>query len=113
MKLLLQFLVIFAFWGLGEGISYLCGGMVPGSLIGMVLLFVALCTKLVKPSWVEQAASYFAKYMVALFVPSAVGIMVVWDLLSAHLVPILIVVSLSAILTMVVVALMFQKLNNR
>ncbi len=113
MKLLLQFLIIFAFWEVGEGVSCLCNGAVPGSLIGMILLFAALSTNLLKSSWVDRAAAYFSKYMVALFLPSAVGIMVVWSQLSEHIVPVILIILISTALTMVLVALIYQKLNKR
>ncbi len=113
MKLLLQFLIIFAFWALGEGVSHLCNGAVPGSLVGMILLFAALSSGLLKSDWVDRAASYFSKYMVALFLPSAVGIMVVWNQLSEYIVPVILIILVSTALTMVLVARIYQRLNKK
>lgn len=112
MKLLFQFLVILLFWGIGEAISYLCQGLVPGSLIGMILLFVALSTNLIKSKWVDSAARYFSKYMVMLFLPSAVGIMVSWSLMGEYIIPIVIIVTLSTALTMLIASWIQQKITK-
>lgn len=42
------FIILF-FYALGEGVAWLVQGFIPGSVIGMLLLFTALCLKLVKP----------------------------------------------------------------
>lgn len=113
MKLILQFLIIFLFWGIGEGISYLCHGAIPGSLTGMILLFVTLSTNLLDSKWVEQAAKYFTKYMVMLFLPSAVGIMVCWNLISEHIISIVIIVITTTALTMLTAAYIQQRLTKK
>ena len=41
--------IILLFYAAGEFIGTLTGGLIPGSVIGMILLFAALCGKVVKP----------------------------------------------------------------
>ena len=42
-------IIILLFYAAGEFIGTLTGGLIPGSVIGMILLFAALCGKVVKP----------------------------------------------------------------
>ncbi|MBO7318020.1 MAG: CidA/LrgA family protein, partial [Bacteroidales bacterium] len=41
--------IILSFYAVGIGISHLIGGIIPGSVCGMLLLFAALCMRIVKP----------------------------------------------------------------
>lgn len=41
---------------LGNGMSGLINGIIPGSVIGMVLLFLALLSKIVKPEMIHKPA---------------------------------------------------------
>ena len=47
--MLLQVFHILFFYFVGECISHFIHGFIPGSVIGMVLLFLALAFKVVKP----------------------------------------------------------------
>jgi len=68
--------VIFLFYFIGNLISSLTGGIIPGSVIGMVLLFLSLFSGLVKPDKVRPVAKTITKHMAIYFVPVGVGIMV-------------------------------------
>lgn len=48
---------------------------VPGSVIGMVMLFVLLMTGVIKLSWVEAASGLLIKHLAFFFIPIAVGLM--------------------------------------
>ena len=113
MKYLIQFIIVLAFWAAGEGISSLIGGVVPGSLLGMILLFTALVTGVLKESMVKDACSVIIKYMVLFFVPAAVGIMAAWDIVSANFAAIITAAVVSTILVIVVVGWVQQKLGKR
>ena len=59
MQTLIKIFFIFFFFWLGEFISYLMGEFVPGSVIGMILLFLALQTKLIKEEHVDTPAKAY------------------------------------------------------
>lgn len=113
MKFALQFVVILAFWALGEGVSWLINGVLPGSVIGMILLFLALVLGLVKESLVETAAKWLLKYMVLFFLPAAVGLMASWEIIGDNLFAIVLSVVVSLVLVIGVVGLLQQKLGKR
>ncbi|WP_261817287.1 CidA/LrgA family protein [Vibrio gallicus] len=48
---------------------------VPGSVIGLILLFLSLVSGIVQPHWVQPSASFLIKYMIILFIPTSVGLM--------------------------------------
>ncbi len=58
--------IILLFFVLGEWVGWLINGFIPGSVIGMILLFAALCLKIVKPEWIKPVAKFLCDNM-ALF----------------------------------------------
>ncbi|QMV14748.1 CidA/LrgA family protein [Vibrio spartinae] len=61
---------------------------IPGSVLGMLILFIALASGLLPVSWVKPGASLFIRYMVFLFVPISVGLMTHFDTLIENALPI-------------------------
>ncbi len=78
MKYLFQFCIIMIFVFIGEVMEHLIPLPIAGSIYGLVLLFLALCTGIVKLSWVEDVATGFHKIMGLFFVAPAVAIIDIW-----------------------------------
>ena len=74
--------IILLFYAAGEFIGTLTGGLIPGSVIGMILLFAALCGKVVKPETVRPVARFLTDNMGLFFLPAGVGIVNAMDILS-------------------------------
>ena len=68
---------ILLFWLIGNALSILTGGYVSGNIIGMILLFAALCMRWVKAETVRPAAKFLLGAMALFFVPYGVGTIVV------------------------------------
>jgi len=62
---------------------------IPGSIIGMLILFGLLASGLLPVQWVKPGANLFIRYMVLLFIPISVGLMVHFDMLINNIWPIL------------------------
>ena len=77
------FIVLF-FFALGELVGWLVNGFIPGSVIGMMLLFTALCLKWVKPERIKPVARFLCDNMALFFVPAGVGIVNALDILSQY-----------------------------
>ena len=75
---------------------------VPGSIYGMILLFILLCTGVVKIHHVKDVSKFLLDIMPILFVPSAVGIMSEFDQLKGSWSQIIIITIVTTIVTMVV-----------
>ncbi|MFB9992734.1 CidA/LrgA family protein [Deinococcus oregonensis] len=65
--------VLVAFAALGEGLMRLLHWPLPGSVVGMVLLWAALGLRLVRLHWIEPAADGLLGILGLLFVPATVG----------------------------------------
>ena len=109
MRILFGFFIILLFWGLGVTLAHFTGNIVPGSVIGMLLLFLSLCLKIVKPGQIKAVAGFLTKNMSLFFVPAGVGIMVYFDVLKDGW-PFIVVASvLSTWAVLIVVSLIQEK----
>lgn len=98
--ILLQLLIIFAFLAIGELVVWLTDVPIPSSIIGMLLLTVALQLRLVKLRQVEGLADFLVKNLGFFFVPAGIGVMVHFDLIAKQWMPIIVasVVSIVVVL---------------
>lgn len=106
------FIVLF-FFALGELVGWLTGGFIPGSVIGMVLLFAALCLKIVKPDRIKPVAKFLCENMALFFVPAGVGIVNALDILSQYWEAVLVACAVSTVIVIVVVASIQQWFETR
>ena len=107
------FLIILIFLIVGKAISAQLPMVFPGSIIGLILLFLGLTTRLIKIDWVLSSANFTLKYMVILFIPLAVGLINYFDLLLANWIVILFSTFFSSFLIMFSVGHLFQRLNKK
>lgn len=78
-----QCLVLFGLCLLGAVIGELSPVSVPGSVVGMVLLFVCLMTGIVKVEQVEDVADFLQKNMAFFFVPMCANILEELEILKS------------------------------
>lgn len=105
--------IILLFYVIGIGASHLIGGVIPGSVCGMLLLFAALCLGIVKPDNVRSVARALTQNMAVLFVPAGVGIMAQYDLIAQNWVGILTITIVCTLLVLLSTGGIAQYLNNR
>ena len=74
MRLLVGIAWLWAFLGLGTAAVEALGLPLPGSVAGMLLLWAALETRLVRLDWLERGASSLLGVLGLLFVPAGVGL---------------------------------------
>lgn len=86
MDKLKQLLWLLAFSYIGEIISLMISSTIaiPGSVIGMVLLFFALHFKLLAIEQVDEVGSWLTDNMAFLFVPAGVGLMTQFSVLGGN-----------------------------
>ncbi|MGM7414066.1 CidA/LrgA family protein [Lactococcus lactis] len=102
MKIYLQLLIIFGFSFIGNVISNVFRLPVPGSILGMILLFLALQFKIIEFRHVDEAGSFLINNMTILFLPAGVGIMAKWNLISHFWAQILLIVVGALIINMLI-----------
>lgn len=109
MTLIKQISFFLAFWFLGEVISHFLISSIPGSIIGMLLLVLALEFKIIKPKDVNHVANFLLNNMAMFFIPAGVGLMLYVDILKDEWIPISIAITGSAMLVLAVVGWMNNK----
>jgi len=96
------FAILLALQFLGELISTRLALPIPGNVLGMGLLLLALNLKLVRPEWLAEAVELLLSNLALFFVPAGVGVMVYFDLLAAEWLPIVVATVLSTFVVMAV-----------
>ncbi len=107
---LLSFAILLAALAIGMGLQILLETSVPGSVLGMLVLFFALRFGLIKLEWVKPSANLIIRYMVLLFVPISVGLMEHFDMLMSNALPILATAVGGSLLVLVSLAWMLERL---
>ena len=90
--------MVFAF--LGELLHHFIPLPIPASIYGIVLLFLALETKILKVSDIKETSSFLIAIMPLMFLPPAVGVIESWNLLRESWFPYVVVTLLSTIVVM-------------
>lgn len=102
--------IIFGLCLAAEGISALLPVPFPASVISMVLLLVLLLAGVVKERHIGRTCSFFVNNMAFFFIPPCVGILEYLDVLSACLVPFLLIAVFTTPLVYLVTAWVIQLL---
>ncbi|MDG2942833.1 CidA/LrgA family protein [Exercitatus varius] len=98
-------IILYAMLFLGEWITRLIPLGIPGSIIGLLLLFLGLTTRIIKVQWIFFGAGLLIRYMAVLFVPVSVGVMKYSDLLVSQAKALVIPNVVSSLTTLIVVGL--------
>ena len=113
MKLLYQFGVILAVTFVGELLYALLPLPIPASIYGLIVMLICLGTKVVKLSQVKIAADFLIDIMPPMFIPAAVGLIVVWGDLKEILIPVVVITCLSTVIVMVCTGKVTQTLKKK
>lgn len=108
MRYLKQLVIILAVSFLGELLHYLIPLPVPASIYGLVLMFLALCTGLIKLSAVRDTGKFLLDIMPVMFIPAAVGLVDSWGFLAPILLPVTVITVVTTVLVMGVAGLVSQ-----
>ena len=106
-------LIILCFYLSGQAIARITGDFLPGSIIGMILLFIALSIRLVKPHYLRQSVRFLMNNMILFFIPVGVGLMNSYDLVLDNIASIAAASLISTVLVIVVVGRIAQKMEKK
>lgn len=113
MKYLKQCFIIFTFSLAGESLSRWIGLPVPGAIYGFVLLFIALCSGLLKEEHISQTADFLIAVMPVFFISPAVNLLAYYKLLADNLVPIVTILLVSTFLVFCISGLVTKALRKK
>lgn len=77
---------------------------IPGSIIGMLIMFLLLALQILPAKWVNPGCFVLIRYMALLFVPIGVGVMQYYDVLKAQFGPIVVSCAISTLVVFLVVS---------
>ncbi|AIR67230.1 CidA/LrgA family protein [Cedecea neteri] len=78
--------------------------VIPGSIIGMLILFVLLSLQILPAKWVKPSCHLLIRYMALLFVPIGVGVMQYYDVLKAQFGPVVVSCLISTLVVLIIVS---------
>lgn len=102
MKYIKQFGIILTITCIGEIIKTFVPLPIPGSIYGLILLFVLLMTGILKLEQVKDTGKFLIEIMPLMFIPAAVGLLNSWEQLSSMVVPVCVIIVVSTFLVMIV-----------
>lgn len=111
--LVLEFIIIFGISYLGEILSKSLSLPVPGTVIGMFLLFIALYFKIIKVKQIEKAVNILLINMAIFFIPPGVRLISSLDYMKGNWVKIIVLMVLTTLITMIVTGRVVQYLVER
>lgn len=86
---------------------------IPGSILGIVLVFILLETKVLRLEWMELGANWLLAELLLFFIPAAVGVMKYFPMLESDGIQILVVVLFSTVTVMVSSGLIATLISRR
>lgn len=113
MKLLNQFGIIVFVTFLGEMLHYFIPLPIPSSIYGLALMLLFLSIKLIKLEQVKTAADFLLDIMPPMFIPAAVGLILVWNDLQKVLIPVVAITFITTILVMAVTGVTAQAVIHK
>ena len=113
MKYLKQFCIILLFTVLGEALHALLPLPVPAAIYGLVLLFLALLFRLIRPEAIRETSGFLVSLLPLLFVAPLVGLAASFDLIRGDILVILLIIVVGLVLTFGVSGAVVQGLLNR
>ncbi|HBG0319672.1 TPA: CidA/LrgA family protein, partial [Clostridioides difficile] len=110
-----QLVIILSIWVIGEYISSFIQGiiLIPGSIVGMLLLFLLLQFKVLDLSSIENVSGFFLDNMAIFFIPAGVSLIKSLDLIRENVLVLLLVICLSTLIVMYTTGIIVEKMIKK
>ncbi|MCI9975930.1 CidA/LrgA family protein [Clostridioides difficile] len=115
MKVFNQLVIILCIWVIGEYISSFIQEiiLIPGSIVGMLLLFLLLQLKVLDLSSIENISGFFLDNMAIFFIPAGVSLIKSLDLIKENVLVLLLVICLSTLIVMYATGVIVEKMIKK
>ena len=116
MKVFVGTFILLAYLAIGNLLSGLLGGFIPGSVVGMLLLFLSLMTGIIKDKLIRPVASFLTDNMMIFFMPAFMGIMDLWGVVKMNFwawMAVLVISTLVVLMTTGLVETVMERFSNR
>lgn len=105
--------ILILYYLLGVAIVEATGIIIPGSIIGLLLLWLSLYFNLIKIQHVQKGANFMLAFLTLFFIPSTVAIIDYPELLTKAGAVLMIAVILSTLFTIIVTGKVSQYIEKR
>ncbi|WP_226670200.1 CidA/LrgA family protein [Metabacillus litoralis] len=112
-RITLQIALLYMIYLLGGFIQSVSHIPVPGSIVGMLLLFIALYFKVVKRKWFSLGGSFLLNHLPLLFIPATVGVIDYLELFKGKGLLTIVIAFFSTFIVMVVSSFISDLLLNK
>jgi holin-like protein len=112
MKLLRQFGIILLIVFIGEAIQRLLKIPIPGNVIGMILLFIALNKGIIKLDMIGEISSFLLDHLSFFYIPAGVGLIAYISVLKSDGIAITLISVITTIMVMLVTAFTVQAVRR-
>lgn len=110
--MILGLVQILLWQGMGELISHFLLPMIPGPVLGLVLLLLFLFVRGEVPESVALVSNAFSQHLGLLFIPAATGVVLFLPQLRAHALAVIVALLVSVLLTVAITALVLRLLSS-
>lgn len=111
-KYLKQLMIILMAYFLGVIIQLAFNLPIPGTVLGLILLFLGLYFKIIKVEMIEDICEILISFMSFLFVPAGVGLMTSFNLLKGKVIAFSVIIIISTIVVWIVTAYVVKFLRK-
>lgn len=112
MKILRESIIILSIYLIGEILSKSLSLPIPGNILGMLLLLLLLCTKVIKVNQIESISNFFLDHLAFFFIPAGVGLLTSFNLIKDSLVIILIICIITTSIVLVITGKVVELIIN-
>lgn len=113
MKLFREALIIFGIYLLGELVSSVLHLPIPGNIVGMVILFILLYTKIIKVENISNVTNFLLNHLAFFFIPAGVGLMTSLGIIKSTWWQLLVVCLLTTIIIIGVTGIVVQAISRK
>lgn len=113
MKLLRECGILLGICFLGEMFHNILNLAIPGNVLGMIILFICLYTKVIKLEMICNISNFLLDHLAFFFIPAGVGLISYFDLLKQQLVEILLISLITTIIIMATTGTTVQFIKRR
>jgi holin-like protein len=111
-KIIGQIGLIHLFLFLGAAVKAVVPVPIPASMIGLLILLLALLLGIIKLEWIEQGGNWLLAELLLFFIPSAVGIVNYEEMFSWQGIESVLLIGISTFIVISTTAFIAEKITN-
>lgn len=112
MKYLKQLMIILTSYILGVALQVTLNLPIPGTVLGLILLFLSLYSGIIKVEMIEDMCEILISHMSFLFIPAGVGLITSFKFLEGKIIRFSVIIIISTIIVWVITAYVVKFLRK-